>query len=289
LWSLLSIMPILSALLQTNININNFIPSYEQLSFLRKKADENKEIDGDTIFLELKKGIRFNNVSFSYPNRKTTISNLDLFIAKGRVTALVGESGSGKSTITDLVLGLQMPNEGSVLIDEIQLSDYKQKSFRNRVGYVPQEPILFHSSIRDNLLWSSGSASEEDLWRALDVANAASFVKQLPQGMDTIVGDRGTRISGGQRQRIALARALLRKPDLLILDEATSSLDNESERLIKESIEGLSKSTTILIVAHRLSTIKNADQVYVMQNGRIIENGSYTELNNNPESTLYNK
>jgi ABC-type multidrug transport system fused ATPase/permease subunit len=289
LWSLLSIMPILSALLQTNVNINNFIPSYEQLTFLREKADENKEIGGSSIFFQLHKGIKFKNVSFSYPNRKSTISNLDLFIEKGKVTALVGESGSGKSTITDLVLGLQIPIEGSVLVDDTLLSDYKQKSYRKRVGYVPQEPILFHSTIRDNLLWSRSSANEDDLWRALDVANAASFVKNLPQGIDTIVGDRGTRISGGQRQRIALARAILRKPDLLILDEATSSLDNESEKLIKESIEGLSKSTTILIVAHRLSTIRNADQVYVLKNGRIIESGSYIQLNNNPESTLYNK
>jgi ABC-type multidrug transport system fused ATPase/permease subunit len=289
LWSLLNIMPIITEFLQTNLSINNLIPSYDQLLLLRKKADKHKEIKGNTIFTELIKGIRFNNVSFSYPDRKTTISNLDLYIAKGKVTALVGESGSGKSTITDLVLGLQIPNEGSVLIDEISLNDYKQQSFRERIGYVPQEPILFHSSVRDNLLWSSGLSSEEEIWDALDVANASLFVKQLPQGIDTIVGDRGTRLSGGQRQRIALARAFLRKPELLILDEATSAIDNESERLIKESIEGLSKNTTILIVAHRLSTIKNADQVYVMQNGRIIENGSYAELHNNPKSFLYNK
>jgi ABC-type multidrug transport system fused ATPase/permease subunit len=289
LWSLLNIMPILATLFQTSVSINNFIPSYEQLLLLRKSADEHKEIEGNKIFTELIEGVRLNNVCFSYPDRKTTISNLDLYIAKGKVTALVGESGSGKSTITDLVLGLQIPNEGLVLIDGISLNDYKQQSFRERVGYVPQEPILFHSSIRENLLWSSSSSSEEDLWRALDVANAALFVKQLSQGIDTIVGDRGTRLSGGQRQRIALARAILRKPDLLILDEATSSLDNESERLIKESIEGLSKDTTILIVAHRLSTIKNADQVYVIQNGRVVENGSYAELSKNPESVLYTK
>ena len=185
------------------------------------------------------------------------------------------------------MLGLQTPNECSVFIDGISLKDYKQQSFRKSVGYVPQDPILFHSSIRENLLWSSGSSSEEELWDALDVSNASLFVKQLPQGIDTIVGDRGTRLSGGQRQRIALARALLRKPELLILDEATSALDNESERLIKESINGLSKDTTILIVAHRLSTIKNADQVYVIQNGRIVENGSYAELHNNPDSILH--
>lgn len=287
LWSLLSINPIIASFLKTNVSINNFIPSYEQLLSLRKRADEHKEIEGNTIFTKLVEGISLNNVCFSYPDRKTTISNLDLYIAKGKVTALVGESGSGKSTITDLVLGLQIPNEGSVLIDGISLKDYKQLSFRKSVGYVPQDPILFHSSIRENLLWSSGSSSEEELWDALDVSNASLFVKQLPQGIDTIVGDRGTRLSGGQRQRIALARALLRKPELLILDEATSALDNESERLIKESINGLPKDTTILIVAHRLSTIKNADQVYAIQNGRIVENGSYAELHNNPDSILH--
>ena len=287
LWSLLNIMPILSTVLQTNLSINNFIPSYEQLLTLRKRANEHKEIEGKIIFTELIGEIRFKNVCFSYSDHKAIIFNLDLIIAKGKVTALVGESGSGKSTITDLVLGLQIPNEGSVNIDGISLNDYKQGSFRKKVGYVPQEPILFNSSIRENLLWSNGSASVEDLWEALVNANAALFVKQLPQGIDTIVGDRGTRISGGQRQRIALARALLRKPELLILDEATSSLDNESERLIKESIKGLSFNTTILIVAHRLSTIKNADQVYVMQNGRVIEDGSYSELSSKNTSALF--
>ena len=287
LWSLLNIMPILSTLLQTNISINNFIPSYEQLLFLRKRANEHKEIEGNIIFKELIEGVRLENVCFSYVDNKTTISNLDLFIAKGKVTALVGESGSGKSTITDLVLGLQKPNEGLVNIDGNSLNNFNQESFRKRVGYVPQETILFNSSVRENLLWSSSSSSEEDIWEALEAANAGLFVRHLPQGLDTIVGDRGTRMSGGQTQRIALARALLRKPELLILDEATSALDDESERLIKESIEGLSKNTTILIVAHRLSTIKNADQVYIMQNGRIIESGSYRELSSKNSSLLF--
>lgn len=287
LWSLLNIMPLLSTLLQTNISINNFIPSYEQLSLLRKRANEHKETGGNIIFTEMVEGVRFDNVCFSYVD-KQTLSNLDLFIAKGKVTALVGESGSGKSTITDLVLGLQIPNEGLVNIDGVSLNNYNLDSFRKRVGYVPQEPILFNSSVRDNLLWSKSSSSEEDLWGALSAANASLFVKQLPQGVDTIVGDRGARMSGGQRQRIALARALLRKPELLILDEATSALDDESERLIKESIEGLSKNTSILIVAHRLSTIKNADQVYVMQNGRVIESGPYRELSSKKTSLLFN-
>jgi ABC-type multidrug transport system fused ATPase/permease subunit len=286
LWSLLSIMPILATFLQTNISINNFIPSYEQLLFLRKKADESKEINGNKTFKSLIKGIRFNGVYFSYPNRENVIHNLDLYVQKGKVTALIGPSGSGKSTITDLVLGLQSPSKGKILIDETPLSEYKQISYRTKVGYVPQDSVLFHSSIRDNLLWSSESSNEDELWEALDAANASSFIKQLPEGINTIVGDRGTRLSGGQRQRIALARALLRKPEFLILDEATSALDSESEKLIKKSIEGLAKDTTILIVAHRLSTIENADQVYVIQNGILVEEGSFSKLSRKTDGIL---
>jgi len=289
LWSLLNIMPILSSFLHTSMSISNFIPSYEQLTFLRERAEEHKEIEGSNIFKGLKDEIRFENVYFSYPGSKNTITNLDLTIKKGQITALIGESGSGKSTITDLVLGLQIPSQGSIFIDEFELKDYQQNSFRNKVGYVPQDPVLFHSSVRENLLWSNKSSSEKELWNALDIANAASFVKKLPQGIDTIVGDRGTRLSGGQRQRIALARALLRKPELLILDEATSALDSESEKLIKKSIEDLPTDTTILIVAHRLSTINNADRVCVLDSGKIIESGSYSELNSNPKSILYRK
>ena len=151
---------------------------------------------------------------------------------------------------------------------------------------MPQDPLLFHSSIRDNLLWSHPQDSEPDLWDALSMANAELFVKQLPQGIDTIVGDRGVRLSGGQRQRIALARALLRKPDLLILDEATSALDSESERLIQESINKVAQTTTILIVAHRLSTIAKADYVYVLREGCVVEEGAYADLCRKPTGVL---
>ena len=173
---------------------------------------------------------------------------------------------------------MQIPEKGKVLIDGVPLGDWKQNSFRERIGYVPQDPQLFHSSIRENLLWSSEKASEAELWEALRLANAAVFVKELPKGIDTVVGDRGVRLSGGQRQRIALARAVLRMPELLILDEATSALDSESERLIQQSIDELAHETTILIVAHRLSTIAKADQVYVLRQGRVVEEGSFAEL-----------
>jgi ATP-binding cassette subfamily B protein len=143
---------------------------------------------------------------------------------------------------------------------------------------VPQDPQLFHDSIRENLLWAQGDCSEEDLWHALTMANAEGFVRALPQGLDTVVGDRGMRMSGGQRQRIALARALLRKPELLILDEATSALDSESEQLIQQAINQLARTTTILVIAHRLSTLARADQVYVLRDGTVAEQGSFDEL-----------
>ena len=278
MWSLLAAMPILSALLQGNISISNFLPSYEQLVSLRKSAAALEEILGNRPFLRIEQGIELRDLSFTYPSRTQTLVDVSLFIRKGQMTALVGESGSGKSTITDLILGLQIPEKGAVLIDGVPLSEWDQNSFRERVGYVPQDPQLFHSSIRDNLLWSFEGASESDLWAALRLANAAAFVKELPQGINTIVGDRGVRLSGGQRQRIALARALLRKPELLILDEATSALDSESERLIQQSIELVARDTTILVVAHRLSTVAKANQVYVLSKGRVVEEGSFSVL-----------
>jgi ABC-type multidrug transport system fused ATPase/permease subunit len=286
MWSFLAALPILSALLQGHISINNFLPSYEQLVSLRTKAEELAEIEGTKVFKTIEQGLEFRNVSFTYPGRQHTLNGINLFIEKGRMTALVGESGSGKSTITDLVLGLQIPDAGEVMIDDLSLGAYKQNTFRERIGYVPQDPLLFHCSIRENLLWSFEDATENEIWHALRLANAEKFVKELPEGVDTLVGDRGVRLSGGQRQRIALARALLRKPELLILDEATSALDSESERLIQQSIEEVAKDTTILVVAHRLSTIAKADQVYVLSNGEVIESGSFHLLSQDDGSVL---
>lgn len=287
MWSLLAAMPILSALIQGNISISNFLPSYEQLVSLRKSAAGLEEILGDRPFVSIEHCIELRNLSFTYPSRTQTLVNVSLIIRKGEMTALVGESGSGKSTITDLILGLQLPERGQVLIDGVSLDEWHQNSFRQRIGYVPQDPQLFHSSIRDNLLWSFPSAQTSDIWHALHLANAAVFVNELPQGIDTIVGDRGIRLSGGQRQRIALARALLRKPELLILDEATSALDSESERLIQQSIEQVVRQTTILVVAHRLSTVAKANQVYVLHQGRIVEEGPFLELSEKSGGILH--
>ena len=286
MWSLLAAMPIMVNLLQSRLTISNFLPSYEQLQSLCEKAASVEEVEGTRIFIQLEHSIELKDLYFTYPGRTETLSGLNIHISKGQMTALVGESGSGKSTVTDLVLGLQIPERGQVLIDRVPLGEWKQNSFRERIGYVPQDPLLFNASVRDNLLWSFEQAKENNLWEALSFANAKDFVKELPQGIDTIVGDRGVRLSGGERQRIALARALLRKPELLILDEATSSLDSESELLIQQSIEQVAQDTTVLIVAHRLSTIAKADQVYVLRQGRLVEEGAFKELCANPDSIL---
>lgn len=286
MWSLLGAMPILASLLQGNIAISNFLPSYEQLLRLRKNADLLMEVQGALEFNYLKSGVEFKNLSFSYSDGASTLNDINLSIKKGGMTALVGQSGSGKSTIIDLVLGLQVPKSGVVMLDGFPLSDYRQNQFREKIGYVPQDPLLFHTSIRENLLWALPYASESQIWTALSLSNAEDFVKELPLGIDTIVGDRGMRLSGGQRQRIALARALLRNPELLILDEATSSLDSESERLIQKSIENVATTTTILVVAHRLSTIARADYVYVLHQGRIVEEGSFENLSIRKEGFL---
>jgi ABC-type multidrug transport system fused ATPase/permease subunit len=286
MWSLLAAIPILSSLLQGRISLASFLPSYEQLLRLQRSAAEFGEVAGTREFARLELGIEFVDVSFTYPGREKTLDCVNLQIRKGCMTALVGESGSGKSTVTDLVLGLQIPQSGSVLIDGQTLCDWRQNSLREHVGYVPQDPLLFHSSVRDNLLWSCATASEANLWEALSLANAADFVRELPQGIDTYVGDRGVRLSGGQIQRIALARALVRKPQLLILDEATSALDSESEKLIQQSIDKVAAQTTILVVAHRLSTIVKADHIYVMRRGRVVEDGSFKALSKDPGSLL---
>jgi ATP-binding cassette subfamily B protein len=286
MWSMMAAAPILAGILLGNVSISNFLPSYDQLAALKQSAQAVREVSGPRRFQRLEHGIELRNVSFRYAGRAQTLSGLQLAIRKGQMTALVGDSGSGKSTITDLVLGLQIPAEGGVVIDGVPLEEWNQNSFRERIGYVPQDPWLFKASIRDNLLWSFDTASEAALWDALRLANAEEFVKELPQGIDTVVGDRGTWLSGGQRQRIALARALLRKPELLILDEATSALDSDSERLIQEAIDALVDDTTILIIAHRLSTINRADQVYVLRDGRIIEEGPFAQLRSTPGGVL---
>jgi len=287
MWALLNMLPIFTSLIHSRVSISNFLPSYNQLLNLRSEAKKLMEKQGDIMFFTLKNSIYIKCVNFSHPGRKDVLHNLSILFKKGAMTALVGHSGSGKSTIADLILGLQSPDKGKVLIDGVSFDLFNKNSFREKIGYVPQDPILFHSTIRKNLLWSNKLATDIDLWEALRLANAKKFVEALPKGIDTIVGDRGMLLSGGQRQRISLARALIRNPEVLILDEATSSLDIESEELIQESIDNLKGKITIIVIAHRISTIRKANQIYILSNGTVSNNGTFEELRKDSDSDIY--
>ena len=225
-------------------------------------------------------------VTFSYretPGRPA-LEDVTLHMPAHTTTAIVGPSGAGKSTIADLLMGLVTPAHGSVLIDEMPLTPERLQSWRARIGYVAQETLLFHDTIRANLLWARPSATDEAIWQSLERAAAADFVRALPAGLDTVIGDRGVLVSGGERQRLSLARALLREPQVLILDEATSALDSENEQRIQAAIESLHEQITIVVITHRLSTIRNADQIYVIEAGRVRECGTWSSLLGDPTS-----
>jgi ATP-binding cassette subfamily C protein len=224
--------------------------------------------------------VRFDAVSFSYRGRAVTpaLSGVNLEIAVGLTTAIVGPSGAGKSTFTDLLIGLLSPTGGQILIDGVPLTPERLAGWRRHISYVPQETFLFHDTVRANLVWARPGSTDDDLWQALRLAAAEEFVAALPTGLDTIVGERGVLLSGGERQRLSLARALLRRPRVLVLDEATSSLDSETERRVQYAIEGLHREMTIVIVTHRLSMISGADVIHVLDGGRLAESGGWDDL-----------
>ena len=277
-WSLWAIIPILSSLISSTVEANNLLPSYEQLQYLRKKALSNIEKSGDKKFSGLKNKIIFKNVAFSYLGKKNLIKDCFFEIKKNEITTIIGKSGSGKSTIIDLLLGLQKPTNGEIFFDDKELNSFDLNFYRKKIGFVSQDPFLFYDTIKNNLLWSKEKVTDIEILECLRLANAYDLVMNLPHKLDTIVGERGLELSGGERQRIVLARAMIRNPEILILDEATSSLDQNSEKMINESLKKISKFTTILVVAHRSSTIKIADKIYVLKDGRIVENGTFKEL-----------
>jgi ATP-binding cassette, subfamily C, bacterial len=228
----------------------------------------------------LARGIEFRDVTFSYSPEGVplVLNKVHFALAARETTAIVGPSGAGKSTIADLLMGLLTPTSGAVVIDGISLTPEFLQSWRRQIGYVPQETLLFHDSVLANLLWANPAATEDEIWQALAAAAADDFVRALPKGLHTVLGDRGVLISGGERQRLSLARALLRHPRILILDEATSSLDSENERRIQAAIDRLHEQITIVVITHRLSTIRNADRIHVLDGGRIVESGSWHAL-----------
>ena len=277
-YSLMKMIPCVAGVVQQKNSLDNFFPSYEQIKELRKDAVRLRQKSGEKEFCGFHNELLISNLTFCYDGREPIFKNLNISIPKRKMVAVVGRSGAGKSTLIDVIMGFCEPDEGAVYIDGENLQSFDIMSYRDRIGYVPQDSVLFNSSIKSNLLWAKDDAVDKEIIEACTQANIHSFINSLSEGYDTIVGDRGVRLSGGQIQRVALARAILRDPELLILDEATSSLDSESEKLIQQSIDRIAKNTTIVIIAHRLSTIKKADYVYVLEGGAIVEKGSYSEL-----------
>jgi ATP-binding cassette subfamily B protein len=217
-------------------------------------------------------------VSFSYTDRMPTLSGVNLEAKPGQTIALVGPTGAGKSTIINLLTRFYEHDEGTISIDGRSVSGLRKASLRAAIGYVTQESFLFNGTVRENMVIADREADDAALWRALEIANADQFIKRLPDGLDTHVGERGVKLSVGEKQRVSIARALLKNPPILLLDEATASVDTETERLIQEALERLMENRTSFVIAHRLSTVRNADRIYVLSGGEIAEQGTHVEL-----------
>jgi ABC-type multidrug transport system fused ATPase/permease subunit len=239
--------------------------------------DEVNANHGAELPADLRGHVRFENVSFSYQNQPT-LENVTLEAKPGQTVALVGPTGAGKTTILSLLARFYETTSGRITMDDIELSSLSKASLRDRMGYVTQEAFLFNGTVRENLQLAKRDASDEEMWNALEAAHASPFVKELPQLLDTNVGERGVKLSGGEKQRLSIARSLLKNAPILLLDEATASVDSETERLIQSALDHLMKNRTSFVIAHRLSTIQNADVIYVLDGGKVIEQGTHNEL-----------
>lgn len=251
---------------------------YAEAVYLELQRPSRRLRDGSLPCLRLSDRIVFDRVFFSYPGREGTLSDISFTVEKGTTTAIVGHSGSGKSTLADLVVRLFDVDQGRILIDGLDLRDLRVADWRRRIGYVSQDTFIVNASVRDNIAFCSPGVSFEAVQAAARAADAHEYIMELPQQYDTLLGDRGLKLSGGQRQRIAIARALIHDPDLLIFDEATSALDSLSELEVQAAIGRLAKDHTVIVVAHRLSTIRRADNIIVLQKGRIVEEGRHEDL-----------
>jgi len=244
-------------------------------------------IDGNKEYETLENGIMLNNAVFSYTQGFEVLKKINLNIEAGKTTAIVGSTGSGKSTLIKLLLRLYDLDSGEINFDITELKQLKLESLRRNIGLVSQDVFLFEGTVFENIAYGNLEASNEEVWNAANQSEATDFINQLPNKENTIVGERGQKLSGGQRQRISIARAILKNPEILILDEATSAVDNETEAAIQRSLDMLKQNRTVIVIAHRLSTIRNADKIYVLENGEIVESGSHEELLQNKD--VYHK
>lgn len=266
------------------------IGATERIAEILEMDSELNVEDGQSAITEALTGdITYKSVHFQYPSRPDVpvLKGIDLKIEGGKTVALVGSSGSGKSTIVQLLMQFYPIHKGKITVNGSDIYDYNISELRKNIAIVPQEVILFGGTIRENIEYGKPGSSDEDIKEAARQANALEFIQKFPEGLDTIVGDRGIKLSGGQRQRIAIARAILRNPSILLLDEATSSLDAESEKVVQDALNNLMKGRTSIVIAHRLATIREADCIYVLDNGQIVEQGTHDELSNK-ENGAYN-
>ena len=280
---LYSIINPLKEFSKASYNIPKGLASMERIDKILQAEVEIKDKENPKHIASFEHQIEFRHVSFAYTDNKSdeliyVLKDINLVIPKGKTVALVGQSGSGKSTMVDLIPRYYDVQEGEVLIDGINVKDLAVNDLRQLIGNVNQEAILFNASFKDNIRFGKTDATDEEIANAAKIANAYDFIMKSEHGFDTGIGDRGGRLSGGQRQRVSIARAILKNPPILILDEATSALDTESERLVQDALEKLMKTRTTVAVAHRLSTIKHADEICVMHEGRIVERGTHDEL-----------
>ncbi|KAK8693709.1 hypothetical protein V6N13_071280 [Hibiscus sabdariffa] len=261
--------------------------AFKMFETIKRKPEIDAYDTEGKIMEDIRGDIDLKDVCFSYPARpdEQIFNGFSLSIPSGTTTALVGQSGSGKSTVISLIERFYDPQSGEVLIDGINLKEFQLKWIRGKIGLVSQEPVLFSSSIRDNIAYGKEGATSEEISAAVELANAAKFIDKLPQGLDTMVGEHGTQLSGGQKQRVAIARAILKDPRILLLDEATSALDAESERTVQEALDRIMVNRTTVIVAHRLSTVRNADMIAVIHQGKMVEKGSHSALLKDPVGT----
>lgn len=279
LFVLFRTLPLIAQLNSARSQLANLSPSLEIAQDFLRRDNKSFMPNGDLLFQALEQGIQFKQLSFAYPGQtKQVLKSIDLYLPRNRTLALVGASGAGKSTLADLLPRFYDPTGGAILLDGQDLCAFDVRSLRRAMGIVSQDTFLFNASVRENIAYGCSDATDDQIIDAAKRANAYDFILQLPDGFETQIGDRGVMLSGGQRQRLAIARALVQNPAILILDEATSALDTVSERLVQEAIEQLSRDRTTLVIAHRLSTVKNADQIAVMDQGKVVELGTHDEL-----------
>ncbi|MBQ3873044.1 MAG: ABC transporter ATP-binding protein [Bacteroidales bacterium] len=275
---LYSVIEPIKELSRATYSIPRGLASMERINKILEAENPIKDPEKPAAIDGFKDAIRFENVRFSYENGREILKDVNLTIPRGKMIAIVGESGAGKSTLVDLIPRFWDVSGGRITIDGTDIRDLAVKDLRSLMGNVNQEPILFNDTIFNNIAFGVEGATEEDVIAAAKIANAHDFIMEKPEGYQTNIGDRGTKLSGGQRQRLSIARAILKNPPILILDEATASLDTESEKIVQDALDRLMSSRTTIAIAHRLSTIKNADEIIVMHDGKIVERGTHDEL-----------